>query len=150
MNTINEAMKNLNKSKLEDEILNEELLWEMANIHPIESGLPSELQSLAKGKDRVSHAARVKVMTPNFGWVSIQIEPEVKLPSSMQHKDFQKEDLKNINAAIKYIKKYKEVFLAHWNGEIEDSELHDVLRGIKTLEQAKQELKNYKEKNGIK
>ena len=35
MNTINEAMKNLNKSKLEDEILNEELLWEMANIHPI-------------------------------------------------------------------------------------------------------------------
>ena len=130
MKSINEAMKNLNKSKLEDEILNEELLWEMANIHPIESGLPSELQSLAKGKDRVSHAARVKVMTPNFGWVSIQIEPEVKLPSSMQHKNFQNQDLKNIDAAIEYIKMNRDLFMKHWNGEITDKELLNSLPHI--------------------
>ena len=132
----------------EDEILNKELLWEMANITPRVTGLPSMIQSLAKGKDRVSHAARVKVMTPNFGYVPIQIDPEVKLPNSMKHKDFQKQDNECINSAIKYIEKYKDVFLAHWNDEIEDDQLHDILKGKLSLEQAKQDVIEYRSKLG--
>lgn len=108
----------------------EELLYEMANVDPQDSGLPSELQSLAKGKTRVAHGPRVKVYTPNFGFIPIALGDKVELPNSMKHKDFQKEDMKNIKAAIKYIEQNKELFLKHWNGEITDKELLNTLPHI--------------------
>lgn len=123
MKDINEAMRNLKENE-------KELLWEMANPHPNDTGLPSMLQSLYDGKHRVSHAARVKVDTPNFGLVPIQIDPEVKLPKSMQHKNFQNQDLKNIDAAIEYIKMNRDLFMKHWNGEITDKELLNSLPHI--------------------
>lgn len=124
MNDINQAMGKLKKS---------DLLYEMANPHPQDTGLPSMLQSLYDGEHRVSHGPRVKVETPNFGLVPIAINKKngkVELPESMKHKDFQKEDNKCINAAIKYIEQNKELFLKHWNGEITDKQLLNELPHI--------------------
>lgn len=136
------------KIEKKDEILNEKLLWEMANIDPDETGLPSVIQSLAKGQSRVSHAARVKVYTPNFKWVPIQIDPEVKLPKSMEHKNFQKEDLDCLKPALKYIEKNRDVFLAHWKDQIADYQLHKILAGELSLKQAIEDRMKSKKKNG--
>lgn len=71
--------------------------------------------------------------TKNYGMVPVLL-PDVKVSKRYQSSDIKNEDKKLIQEAIKYIKKYSDVFLAHWNGQIRDDELQEILTGKNTLE----------------
>ena len=66
MNNINKAMENLKEIKNKEEILDESLIWEMANIQPRTTGLKSRLYVTFDGKHINIHGPRVKVITPNY------------------------------------------------------------------------------------
>ena len=76
---------------------------------------------------------RVKVQTKNYGMVPVLL-PEVKVSKKYQSSDIKNEDKKLIQEAMQYIKKYSNVFLAHWNGQIRDDQLQLILTGKDTLE----------------
>ena len=71
--------------------------------------------------------------TKNYGLVPVLL-PDVKVSKRYQSSDIKNEDKKLIQEAMKYIKKYNNVFLAHWNGQIRDDELQEILTGKNTLE----------------
>lgn len=126
-----------NRDRLEETTINflnnENQLFEMANIHPEESGIKPMLYSTFNGKNKFKHGPRVKVETINLGLVSILL-PDITLDKKYNIKTIENEDKRLINEAIKYIKKNLNVFMNHWNGQIRDDELHDILRGKDTLE----------------
>ena len=139
------------KIEKEDEILNEELLWEMANIQPRVTGLKSQLYATFDGKSLVSHGPRVKVRTTNYpkGFPIIidrKLNKVYPLNKNGEYNKLNSKDKNSIDEALSYIEKHKEEFLVHWNALIGDGQLIRVLDGEMTLEDA---IKDAKE-NGIK
>lgn len=127
-------MKNLEEETIKL-LLNEanEILFEMANIHPEETGIKAMLYSTFNGKSKFKHGPRVKIETKNYGLISILL-PDLSLDKKYNLKTMQNEDRKIINQAIKYLKGKENIFLAHWNGQIRDDQLHDILKNRITLE----------------
>lgn len=109
---------------LQEFILTEQELYEMANLHPSDTGLPSEINSIFNGVSTYTqHGPRVKVRTSR-GWIPIAVGKTVYLAVNMKFKD---EDMKKINAAIDYVKQHKQSFINHWNGKITDKGLMEEL-----------------------
>ena len=109
-----------------------EELFEMANIHPDESGIQSMLYATFDGahEPHIPHWARVKVRTKNKGLFPILLDPIVQpLNKNGEYDSLKAEDKELVDEAIEYIKKYRNVFLDHWNGKLKDYELHDILLG---------------------
>ena len=98
-----------------------EYIFEMANIHPNDTGLKTSLHAMYNGKaENLPHGPRVKVVTMQHGRVPIQLKPEVKLAVE---KNLIKEDADIIKMAISYISSNLQMFLDHWDGKITDKEL---------------------------
>lgn len=105
--------------------LTDEALYEMANIQPWESGLPSEIYCIFNGKNTIKqHASRIKVMTSK-GWFPIPLDKEI---NTRAYNRLKKEDQYKVDAAVKYVNSHKELFIKHWNGEISDNELFKLLK----------------------
>lgn len=113
---------------LTESSLENEYLFEMANVHPNVSGLKTSLHALGNGAAMgLPHGPRVKVTTNQHGMVPIQLRPEVKLAVT---KSLRKEDTDIINVAISYISSNLQLFLDHWDGKIDDKELLNSLPKI--------------------
>lgn len=125
-----------------NEILKEEKeqLWEMANISQRESGLSTVIHSLWNCFNTQPHGGRVKVETPE-GRIPVQLLPNVEIPKSVNKNKYKDTTLQLVQEAIPYITKYRDTFVAHAKGEIDDALLHDVLQNRLTLQQAKKEYK---------
>ena len=103
----------------------EDYFFAMVTIHPNDTGLKTLLHawggSASKG---LPSGPIVKVSTNQHGRLPIQLKPEVKLAVQ---KNLKKEDEDIVNNAISYISANLEVFLKHWDGEITDMELLNIL-----------------------
>jgi len=104
-----------------DFMVKEGFLFEMANIHPKDTGLETSLHAMYNGAaEGLPHGPRVKVSTKGHGRVPIQLKPDVKLAVE---KNLKKEDKDIVNAAISYISSNLTLFQDHWDGNITDKEL---------------------------
>lgn len=102
--------------------LNEAELYEMANIQPNRTGISSIIYATFNGREEgFKHSARVKIKT-NEGFIPIQLEP-VQIPKSININKYSKETISKINEALEYIKNNVDLFLQHWNGQIDDADL---------------------------
>lgn len=133
MKDINEAMKSLKENE-------KELLWEMANIRPRVTGLKTLLYSTPKGKyNNYPYGSRIKVELTNKELFPIMllnsgsIEP---INKNGEYNKLKQQDKNIINNAIKYVEKWHDAFLAHWNPKIGDIQLSNVLKKVVTLSEA--------------
>ncbi len=99
-------------------LVEQEELFEMANIDKDAANLPADLWTEAKSKyrDKPDHKPRVKVETKNAGRFPIEISDDPK--PLLSTKNLNKEDLRLINGVIPYIKRNTDLFLKLYNGEI--------------------------------
>lgn len=133
MKDINEAMKSLKENE-------KELLWEMTNIRPRVTGLKTLLYSTPKRKyNNYPHGSRIKVELTNKELFPIMllnsgsIEP---INKNGEYNKLKQQDKNIINNAIKYVEKWHDAFLAHWNAKIGDIQLSNVLKKVVTLSEA--------------
>ena len=92
----------------------EDYLYEMANVSKQDTKLPYDIWIDSVGKDRSSehNLPRIKVDVDGDRIpVSISDEPEILVSNKT---------IPEFSEIKKYIKKYKDVFLKHWNKEITD------------------------------
>lgn len=104
------------------EILEEKLLFEMANVSTKDTKLSYELWIDSAGSDRNAqhNLPRIKVnVDGDLIPVSISDNPKVLVPG--------KENFKGKSEIFKYIKKYLDVFIKHWNRELTDKEALNLL-----------------------
>ena len=103
----------------------EDYFYTMVNIHPNDTGLKTLLHawggSASKG---LPSGPIVKVSTNQHGRLPIQLKPEVKLAVQ---KNLTKEDEDIVNNAILYTSSNIDLFQKHWDGEIDDFELLNIL-----------------------
>ena len=101
-------------------ILEENILFEMAKVSKKDTKLPYNLWIDSMGKERnVPHnTPRLKVdVDGDLIPVSIQETPEILVNKTFPHSA----------EILKYVKKYLQVFLKHWNNEITDKEALNML-----------------------
>ena len=115
--------------------MNEDLLWEMAKIQPKTSGVPYKIwldpMGVTRGNEH-TFSPRLKVeVDGNF--IPVEISGNPKIPDSTRR--FMDKEPRNFNLVYEYIKAYKDIFLAHYFGEIDDK---DVLSYIGTKDEAKE------------
>lgn len=101
-------------------ILEENILFEMAQVSKKDTKLPYNLwiDSVGKGRNVPHNTPRLKVdVDGDLIPVSIQETPEILVNKTFPY-----------SAEIfKYVKKYLQVFLKHWNNEITDKEALNIL-----------------------
>lgn len=115
-------------------------LYGMANIHPKESHIRATLYSTYNGKDTYKmHGPRVKVELRDKSWFPILLNPVEPYNKYKKYDKLKSEDKSLVDEALEYIKKYEDVFLAHWNEEIIDYQLHLILDSKLSLEDALKE-----------
>lgn len=127
---------------LSNKILNnlrEQELYEMSNISTRESGLKTKLHIIQNGKSRgLQHWIRVKVELSDKTLFPIKVNNKEVLPINTKG-EFDRLDNTDktiVNKAIEYVKKNKELIIAYWKGQFEEEDLHDILNGRITLQQA--------------
>ena len=103
--------------------LNEDLLWEMSVVKPRRSGLPYKIwldpMGVTRGNEH-TFSPRLKVeVDGNF--IPVEISDNPKIPDSVL-KHGAKEP-RNFSKVYNYIKKYKDIFLAHFYGELDENEV---------------------------
>ena len=111
----------------------------MANIRTKISGIKPMLYATFDGehRDDIPHWARVKVeLTNKNSFHFITLEPVEIYNKHGEFDNLKMEDQKLVKEALPYIRKYKNVFLAHWRGQIFDDQLYDILTGKITLKDA--------------
>ena len=103
------------------EILDEDLLFEMANVSTKDTKLPYELWIDSYVSDiEAKNIPRIKVnVDGDLIPVSISDNPKVLVSG--------KDNFRGKSEIIKYIKKYLDVFIKHWNKELADKEALNLL-----------------------
>lgn len=133
MNDINQAMNTLQEQKLE-----EELLFEMSSILTKESGLKTKLNIIQNGANRgMRHWARVKVVLNNGNMFPIKVNEKGDIEpfdNSGEYKRLSQNEKELVKEAIKYIKENIKLIMAYWNGKFEEDDLHNILQGRASLE----------------
>lgn len=113
-------------------ILNEDALFEMANIKAKRTGLPYDLWIDSMGIDRGNehcYHPRIKIRLEGSTFIPIDISDDPKIPDSVLKvagKDF----INNLPTIKKYIKAYKDVLLAHYYKKIDDTQAGNLLSTI--------------------
>ena len=107
----------------EIETLNEDLLWEMSVIRPRRSGLPYKIwldpMGVTRGNEH-TFSPRLKVEVDGK-FIPVEISDNPKIPgSARKHGAKEPEDFSEVK---RYIKKYKDIFLAHFYGELDENEV---------------------------
>ena len=114
-------------------------LYEMSNISTRESGLKTKLHIIQNGESRgLQHWIRVKVELSDKTLFPIKVNTKEVLPINTKG-EFDRLDNTDktiVNKAIEYVKKNKELIIAYWKGQFEEEDLHDILNGRITLQQA--------------
>lgn len=133
-------MKNLGDVTAEI-LLENEKLYEMANLQPRTTGLKYQLYATFNGAyEGFQNELRVKVKTINADRFSIIIDKDNDkvYPDDKggKYKRLEQEDKDIVDEATKYVKKHIKDFKAHWDGKIGDEQLRKVLKGEFTLEKA--------------
>lgn len=117
-----------NKEKIVNETINlinenVEELYEMANIQPNRTGISSVLYATFDGEhEGYKHGAGVKVKTDQ-GRIPIQLKPNVQIPDSINVNRLDKTVKDKVDEAVVYVKNNLDLFLKHWNGDIDDATL---------------------------
>lgn len=91
--------------------------FEVARVSKSDTELPYDLfiDSIGKGRNNKNNGPRIMVDTDgDLIPVSISGNPKVLVK--------EKENFKGKSEIIKYIKKYLDVFVKHWNKELDDLE----------------------------
>lgn len=114
-------MFNLFKKK---SIIEEDMLYKMANLHPIDTGLSSTLYSTFNGKEIFKTDIPIIKIEISIGLLPIKLNDIVEIDKKYK---LNKDDKDKVDEAIQYINKYKKTFLEHWEGLITDKGLIDEL-----------------------
>lgn len=111
--------------------LNEEYLFEMANIEKEDTGLPYNIWIDSLGKDRKGkhNDPRIKIQIKEDNLLPIDVTDDPQVPEGVL-KVLGDEFIKKFAKVKNYIKAYKEVFLAHYNKEISDAQATSLLKTI--------------------
>ena len=121
--------------------INEDLIWEMATIRQRKSGLPYKIwldpMGVTRGNEH-TFSPRLKVEVDGK-LIPVEISDNPKIPDIVKSTGVK--EPRWFNLVYKYIKKYKDVLLAHFYGEIEDDE---VLNFIGKESEADKYLTNFK------
>lgn len=96
---------------------------EMANVSSDITGLPYDLWVDSLGQDRNTehNEPRIKVEIEPHKYVPIIVSDNPQLPSSVQKTGLT--NFRGLQLVKKYVKNYKDIFLAHYNRKINDSQL---------------------------
>ena len=131
--TINELIKYVNRKNL----------FEMANIRTKITGIKPMLYATFDGehRDDIPHWARVKVelskkKNKKIDFHFVTLEPVEAYNKHGEYTNLNQTDKKLVDEAVEYLKKHKDVFLAHWKGLIFDDQLYDILLGKISLQEA--------------
>ena len=105
--------------------LNEDLLWEMSAVKPRRSGLPYKIwldpMGVTRGNEH-TFSPRLKVEVDGK-LIPVEISDNPKIPASvLKHGTEEPEGFSEVK---RYIKKYKDIFLAHFYGELDENEVLD-------------------------
>ena len=124
--------------------LNEDLLWEMSVVKPRRSGLPYKIwldpMGVTRGNEH-TFSPRLKVeVDGNF--IPVEISDNPKIPDSVL-KHGAKEP-RNFSKVYNYIKKYKDIFLAHFYGELDENEVLNFVGKESEADSLILKFKNYK------
>lgn len=126
-------MKDITKELNEALKLDEAIFYEMANIKKQRSGLSTDIWVDSAGTSRnVKHnIPRVKLVGNNYSVeLSIEANPQViAVPKGITESKVRRE----CKDAIDFIGKYHEIFLAYYNGKIDDVDLFDKLRELNAI-----------------
>lgn len=114
-------------------IMQEEPLYEMANIKRQRSGLSAEIWVDSGSTSRsVPHdEARVNLHKPDYN-IEISIEAEPKILAKPEGLSISRAK-REFKDAIDYVGKYFEIFKRHYDGIYDDADLFDELRKVKAI-----------------
>ena len=118
-------MINIKEELREAFILDEDLLYEMANISHEDTGLSADIWADSEGKERnVSHrdSPRVKIKK-NRKMIPITIEEHPKVVAHTMSKKQKEKVYRNYKDVFTFVGKYYKIFLKHYNKEINDRQL---------------------------
>lgn len=103
--------------------LDEDMLFEMANMTPQETGLPYKIWFDGGAEVRkVPHSTpRVKIRYEG-SWIPITISDSPEIPKSVL-KNSRIKDVPKLQDVKDFIIKYKDILLKHWQGELSDFQL---------------------------
>ena len=108
-------IKRLMENRLEDSNL-----YEMANINKSRTGLPYDIWVDSAGSSRI-----VKHNSPRL---KIDVDGELIPFSISEHPEILvNKNISNQNEEIKFIQDNNEIFIKHWNGEIDDGQIINYL-----------------------
>lgn len=103
--------------------LDEDMLFEMANMTPQETGLPYKIwfDSGSSARNLPHSIPRVKIQYEG-SWIPITISDSPEIPTSVL-KNSRIKDVPKIQEVKDFIIKYKDILLKHWQGEFSDFQL---------------------------
>lgn len=116
--------------------LNEDLLFEMANLEKRDTGLPYDIWIDSAGKSRGnehSDTPRIKIDV-NGDLIPVEISDDPDIPSSVKKQGIP--NIPHFSDIKKYVKAYKKVLLAHYLNQISDKQALNLLGPIKLAPQA--------------
>lgn len=116
---------------------------EMANVSPDITGIPYALWVDCLGNERNTNhnEPRIKVEVEKHKYIPIIISDNPDIPESVKKKGVT--DFRGLQLVKKYVKNYKDIFLAHYNRKINDSQLLACLGALNEYKQAEEKLKNF-------
>ena len=107
--------------------INEDLIWEMATIRQRKSGLPYKIwldpMGVTRGNEH-TFSPRLKVEVDGK-LIPVEISDDPKIPNSVM-KNGAKEP-RGFSYVKNYVKKYKDILLAHFYGELDEEEVYDFI-----------------------
>lgn len=116
--------------------LNEDLLFEMANLEKRDTGLPYDIWIDSAGKSRSnshSNTPRIKIDV-NGDLIPVEISDNPDIPDSVKKQGVP--NIPHFSEIKKYVKAYKKVFLAHYLNQISDKQALNLLGPIKLAPQS--------------
>ena len=107
--------------------LDEDMLFEMANISPKDSGVryPMWVDSVGENRNNMHTLPRLKVQYKGQK-IPVLLSDEPQIPESVQDV-LGFSSFKDFNQVKEFIKQNKDLLLKHWNGKVTDKELLNTL-----------------------
>lgn len=122
-----------------EKAINEELLFEMANIESRVTGLPYDLWIDSMGRDRVNthNEPRVKILVDGK-LIPVTISDNPDIPDSVKKTGIG--TIPKFAHVQKYIRAYKRILLAHYERAINDTQALELLKTINYAKEAELKL----------
>lgn len=130
--------------------LNEDVLFEMANIKANRTGLKYDIWLDSLGVDRKNEHSnpRIKIQVDN-NLIPIEISNDPQIPDSVM-KNLGKEFISNFPQVKKWVKAYKDILLAHYYKKIDDIQAGNLLSVIGRAASSIEKLNQLLDRSNIK